>query len=555
MAEEWEVVWEMITDVHKNVVLRPKLFFALIEKRLINFDDVEEINLAKTNMDKLGVLIGGYLSKTGPGSLDKFLEALRKDDQQYIADQISSRKRQREMLNSSTSAKPSPSEIGEDTKSMKAPSQVSLIVIPAATVHTKKATVDKKSYVTITVPSTTRVAPVKPTEENKDQATTAKTEFCHDVKDEIEEGPVARIEIAPGSLSDDCGDKQTIEIALTVQSLSSNSSISGRRERLKSEMSDASSSSGNYSQEDKEIFSPLNEEDRSLDTSHAVPIGPMVSLKSNLEVQLNKPARVTVPHADISECVLDGYSGDTPSVEVRQLSISNDSSGKKWLVVESVQQKDKSFVFLQKIPLDAVFIALAKSESLVRDWYETNIEFWIVGSPFLDQLLYPHLVCLTGGFPLDMNQLKVGKDEHYPTSWALPVKRKVPIQTAITASMTARDKHWCFDESSSSKTLLLSTDFSQQTVTFCLEHSSRQKEKAPLEKANCCCTVKLHNETVTIPFSTPEDTTLSLETKSENVPRDRDSDFRGDKYTQFCKSVLPNSSDSSTRQGLLMESA
>ena len=81
MADEWQrVVRPEIVFLTDNFVYSARLRDILMAKKLLSPDDIEEIGLVKTTRERVHELIWKYLSKRGPGSLLKFIEALEEDD-------------------------------------------------------------------------------------------------------------------------------------------------------------------------------------------------------------------------------------------------------------------------------------------------------------------------------------------------------------------------------------------------------------------------------------------------------------------------------------------
>ena len=94
MAGEWQrIVQPEIVFLVDNFVYSGRLRDILMSKRLLSPDDIEAIGLIKTTRERVHELIWKYLSKRGPGSLLKFIEALEEDDppQSALAQRLRSR--------------------------------------------------------------------------------------------------------------------------------------------------------------------------------------------------------------------------------------------------------------------------------------------------------------------------------------------------------------------------------------------------------------------------------------------------------------------------------
>ena len=94
LADEWHhVVQPEIVFLKDNFVYSARLRDILMAKSLLSPDDIEEIGLIKTTRERVHDLIWKYLSKRGPGSLLKFIEALEEDypPQSALAQRLRSR--------------------------------------------------------------------------------------------------------------------------------------------------------------------------------------------------------------------------------------------------------------------------------------------------------------------------------------------------------------------------------------------------------------------------------------------------------------------------------
>ncbi|XP_065831298.1 uncharacterized protein [Oscarella lobularis] len=81
MADEWQrVVLPEVVFWTGYFVYSARLRDILMAKNLLSPDDIEEIGQIKTTTERVHELIWKNLSKKGPGSLLKFVEALEEDD-------------------------------------------------------------------------------------------------------------------------------------------------------------------------------------------------------------------------------------------------------------------------------------------------------------------------------------------------------------------------------------------------------------------------------------------------------------------------------------------
>ena len=108
MAGEWQrIVQPEIVFLVDNFVYSGRLRDILMSKRLLSPDDIEAIGLIKTARERVHELIWKYLSKRGPGSLLKFIEALEEDNPSQSA--LAKRLRSRLSEGAAASATVSPS--------------------------------------------------------------------------------------------------------------------------------------------------------------------------------------------------------------------------------------------------------------------------------------------------------------------------------------------------------------------------------------------------------------------------------------------------------------
>ena len=76
---EWEaIVTPMLGETIRRLSLNSDLEIQLMEKRLISFNDFQAIRNEKTDSDKKLVLLHKYLYTREPGSLRRFIDALKK---------------------------------------------------------------------------------------------------------------------------------------------------------------------------------------------------------------------------------------------------------------------------------------------------------------------------------------------------------------------------------------------------------------------------------------------------------------------------------------------
>ena len=76
---EWEtIVTPMLGESIRRLSLNTDLEIQMMEKRLISFSDLQTIRAEKTDSEKKLVLLHKYLYTREPGSLRRFIDALKK---------------------------------------------------------------------------------------------------------------------------------------------------------------------------------------------------------------------------------------------------------------------------------------------------------------------------------------------------------------------------------------------------------------------------------------------------------------------------------------------